>query len=219
MKQVFPYYDMPATLRYGDKLWPEPPHVYFANMNPTVDIGAFQRIYGPLLHSPVSPSAFEIVKAQEILQKAWRGDEPSLHAVIEGSPVLSDPTKPAELPRIGAHVNFIWTHVFRLEDPPNHKIDISIQGMTIHASDVWSFMRLAFMRDYSTGQTKVCANPDCKTPFFLQSKKGQQFCSHSCASITGVRRWRAKQEETKTSRKSGGANAKEAKKQKRRRSR
>jgi hypothetical protein len=191
MKQVFPYYDIPATLRYGDKLWPEPPHVYFANM---VDIGAFQRIYGPLLASPVPPSALEIVKAQEILQKAWRGDEPSLRAVIEG---YDPPFEPAKLPRIGEKVKLFWTNLFRLDQPPNHTIDISTQGMTIHASDVWSFMRLAFMRDYSLGKTKVCANSDCKTPFFLQSKKGHQFCSHSCASIAGVRRWRAKQEQTK----------------------
>ena len=191
-------------------------------MNPTEGMGAFQRIYsGPLLASTVQPSGEAIVAAQEMLRKAWRGDEHSLHEVIEGSDSVWE-SSPLKLPHIssaGEPINIISSRYIRLEDPARFDTKISAQGMTIHAKDVWSFMRLAFMCDYTTGKTKVCANPDCKTPFFLQSRKGQLLCSHYCASGTNVRRWRFKQKQRKTSHKSGRANAKEANKQKRRISR
>jgi hypothetical protein len=200
MKRVFGYYELPgAAIRYGgEKLWPQFPHVYFANMNPTEGMGAFKRIYGPLLASPVQPSGDAIVAAQEMLRKAWRGDEHSLHEVIEGSDSVWE--SPSEIQRIssaGEPINIIFSGYSRLEDPPRFETKINAQGMTIHAKDVWSFMRLAFMCDYTTEKTKVCANPDCETPFFLQSRKGQLFCSHYCASGTNVRRWRSKQEQTK----------------------
>jgi hypothetical protein len=197
MKRVFGYYELPgAAIRYGgDKLWTDYPHVWFANMNPAEGMGAFQRIYGPLLVSPVQPSNMAILAAQEMLQKAWRGDEHSLHEVIEGSDSVWEPS--SKLPEITAEVTLHYSNYARLEHPPRFETKIDAQGMTIHAKDVWSFMRLAFMCDYTTEKTKVCANPDCKTPFFLQSRKGQLFCSHYCASGTNVRRWRSKQEQTK----------------------
>jgi hypothetical protein len=196
MKRVFPYYDVLATIRYGDKPWPEFPHVYFANINPTEDMGVFRKRYGLLLNSPFQPSDVAIVKAQEMLRKAWKRDERALKVVLEGfSGSWEPPSKPpSRLPEIGEGVTFLpGPGCARLEDPPKFETKINAQGMTLHASDIWSFLRLAFMRDYVDGKTKICANLNCQTPFFLQGKKGQMFCSHSCASVAGVLRWRAKQ--------------------------
>jgi hypothetical protein len=57
-------------------------------------------------------------------------------------------------------------------------------------SDLWTLIRLLFWRDRANGKAKVCANPDCLTPWFLESRRGQKYCSHSCAVLINVRRFR-----------------------------
>lgn len=40
---------------------------------------------------------------------------------------------------------------------------------------------------------KICANPDCPHPYFLQKRKGQIYCSHPCAVLINVRRFRERE--------------------------
>lgn len=42
---------------------------------------------------------------------------------------------------------------------------------------------------------RMCENPDCPTPYFLEARKGQKYCSHKCAVLINVRRFRARREE------------------------
>lgn len=55
---------------------------------------------------------------------------------------------------------------------------------------LWQFIRLSFALDVVNGKAAVCANPDCPAPYFLRTRKGQQFCSHKCAVLINVRRFR-----------------------------
>ena len=63
-------------------------------------------------------------------------------------------------------------------------------GLEIVARDLWALTRLLFLRDYASGKAKLCTNPDCETPYFLVVRRGQKFCSHACAVLINVRRFR-----------------------------
>lgn len=202
MKKVFPYYELTASIRFGDKAWPEYPHVYLANMEMSEDsIHAFLRLYGRLFEErePVSPlpktdaavwspvirkgqkepmSIQAVAAAQRVLRGAWR-NEPDWFAAIAGH----DPEQDA----------FIYK-------PMQPELSVTDTGIELITPDVWTFARLGFLRDHALGKTKICANPDCTSPhgtmYFLQAKQGQMFCCHRCAVRVNVRRFR-KESETK----------------------
>ena len=73
------------------------------------------------------------------------------------------------------------------------RLDVSAQGIDIAVVELWNLVRLLFLRDYWDGRTKVCANPDCSSRYFLEQRKGQQYCSHKCAVLMNVRRFRQRQ--------------------------
>jgi hypothetical protein len=73
------------------------------------------------------------------------------------------------------------------------RLDVGAKGIDIAVVDLWNFVRLLFLRDYSAGKTKVCGNPDCVSRYFLEQRKGQQYCSHKCAVLMNVRRFRQRQ--------------------------
>jgi hypothetical protein len=73
------------------------------------------------------------------------------------------------------------------------RVDLRPNGVDIAVVDLWSLVRLLFLRDHAVGRTGVCANKDCLSPYFLQTRKGQKFCSHKCAVLMNVRRFRERQ--------------------------
>jgi hypothetical protein len=196
MKRIFPYYDLTATIRYGDKPWPEYPHVELANMDLSDDsIHAFTKRYGPLFAdyeftSPLPRTDFQLSQrgntesgkkwmdmrmvsnAQKTLREAWRNSPEYLKAIAG-----HDPEQDA----------FLYA-------PMQPVIAMTDTGIELIAPDIWTFIRLAFLRDHAAGDTQICANPNCKfphgTPYFLQSKRGQLFCRHRCAVFANVRRFR-----------------------------
>jgi hypothetical protein len=205
MKRIFPYYDLEATLRCGDKPWPEWPHVYLANIKGPEDFRSFTKKFGGELfrwrvskwpmpkRADTSPAASdwvrspaideptqttyllaedELKQAGELLRSAWQGDVIALE-VIAGK---SRDDRLLPVVRAGIKADLVITEG---------------GGIEIVAQDLWSFARLAFLRDYALGNTQICNNPDCnRTPYFLQSKKGQKFCEHRCAVLANVRRFR-----------------------------
>jgi hypothetical protein len=78
------------------------------------------------------------------------------------------------------------------EDVTAH-IDVNPRGVEIAVHDLWDLARLLFLRDFAAGRTKVCANEDCGSRYFLEQRKGQKFCSHNCAVLINVRRFRSRQ--------------------------
>jgi hypothetical protein len=75
------------------------------------------------------------------------------------------------------------------------RLDVTAKGIDIAVVDLWNLIRLLFLRDYWEGKTKVCANPHCASRYFLEQRKGQQYCSHKCAVLMNVRRFRQRQTE------------------------
>lgn len=189
MKRVLPYYPPPpatlqAVIRYGFTPWVEFPHVYLANMKINEDsIRAFFHLYGspfegfgferPLpkkireaMDRPGWPVSEELVQgAQEILRAAWRHAPP--HPEITAGPKKG-----------------------LLSSPPETVLQVTATGVEIHCKDIWSFLRLAFACDAALNKLKICGNPDCETPYFRESRKGQTFCTHKCAVLMNVRKFR-----------------------------
>src|SRR5262249_52907581 len=71
------------------------------------------------------------------------------------------------------------------------ELEADPKGLELRVRDLWTLIRLLFLRDHTRGKAKVCANPDCSTPCFIQVRRGQKYCSHSCAVLINVRRFRA----------------------------
>jgi len=213
-------------------MWPDPPHVCFANLSSTPsDIAHFEQIYGPIsgeldesdggrlgrselsveqefrettagtsrvllerrrqvkrLTDPawqtqiassrreLSADALAQVRIrQEILRRAWHRDNTALQQMGIG---LSG-ARNAE-PTYGA----IRIHPL-----------VTPTGIDLYAGDMWSFIRVAFMRDFFLGRTRICANNayECPSPYFLETRKGQTFCCHKCAVQMNVRRFRERE--------------------------
>ena len=72
------------------------------------------------------------------------------------------------------------------------------EGIDIAVVDLWNLTRLLFLRDYSAGRTRVCSNPDCSSPYFLQQRRGQKYCTHKCAVLMNVRRFREREAKVKS---------------------
>ncbi len=82
--------------------------------------------------------------------------------------------------------------------------ELVIRGneIEIAVGDLWSLMRILFLRDRAEGRAKVCANADCpERPYFLQTRKGQKYCRHECAVLVNVRRFRERAKKGKRAKK------------------
>ncbi len=112
----------------------------------------------------------EVTSAQELLRRAWRGESDAVKKVEEEAIRGTHYTKGLEV-RSSARAG----------------------GVEFVAGSLWSFMCILFLRDYGMDRARVCANPDCPAPYFLQARKGQKYCSQRCAVLINVRRFRKRQ--------------------------
>ena len=76
-------------------------------------------------------------------------------------------------------------------------------GTEIVVENLWTLIRLMFMRDYRDERLTKCARPDCVRPYFLAVRKSHKFCSHHCAVLATTRRFRAGQAKARQSLKQG----------------
>jgi hypothetical protein len=200
------YYATKAAIRYYgpevERKWPDPPHVAFANLSlDDATLRMFTQRYGPLYTPPKRSPAEEVLvseskdpfatasalsrlfvpdlgraqKMQELLRRAWRGER---FAIVE---LEHDLMQKGLRPWFG-----VTEKVLGLKDAPT-------DALTLWADDIWTLVRIAFLMDYKEGRAKICANPDCPTPCFVESRKGQEFCTHKCAVLINVRRFRERQ--------------------------
>jgi PAS domain-containing protein len=86
-----------------------------------------------------------------------------------------------------------WRRAVHPEDIDAHveKFRAAAAARGICGHPVGSVFRSLFLRDCGAKKTRVCVNPDCPAPYFLQTRKGQKFCTHRCAVLVNVRRFRA----------------------------
>lgn len=201
------YYALRATLRYYSheslRTWIEPPHVFLANMPITErSILKFNRTYGQIGgtweaeepetrevadKSPRKKRSFyvigdaglqEVQRKQTLLRRAWTKDRAAFKTLWLGGSMAdvvdaSDPTSKIKVETI-----------------------VTPAGIDLVAGDMWSFTRIAFLRDFVLGRVQVCLNPDCRAPYFLTSRKGQKYCTHQCAVLMNVRRFREREKRT-----------------------
>jgi hypothetical protein len=80
-----------------------------------------------------------------------------------------------------------------LGDIPQTRLWVRQKGAEVVIEDLWPLVRVMFSRDRWDGRTKKCASPDCPAPFFLAVRKGQKFCSQTCAVRVNVRRFRERE--------------------------
>lgn len=210
------YYEIEGTFRYynpqAKNRGTEPAHQYFANLNLTPKaLIMFSRRFGSLFWGPdvalpeptvinpvqqapeedqsdmappfVSDDRFweryylAAKQAQEALQGAWSHDMEALGNIL-----------PSE----------IWTQslpaqheVGSVSGPPYAAfMQIGAHGIEVRMADLWSYIRFAFAYDLAREKAKLCANRDCPTPYFIELRRGQLFCSHKCAVLINVRRFR-----------------------------
>ena len=160
--------DRPADL----EKWNEPPHLFLANLlsdetgwPKLAALRKFTVTYG-ILNGYKGPESWIVNPAntrgsQTLLQKAWRGDMDEL-SEIEMGDVAQD-----------------------------SEASFTRDGMELRIDDLWTLTRMLLLRDHAAGRARVCAIEDCpRTPYFLQARKGQHFCSHPCAVLANVRRFR-----------------------------
>jgi hypothetical protein len=170
---IGPYYT-------GSPQWKRPPHEFLAHQEleqwDADRVLAFTRRFGPLApikrrigHHDSAPGDEVRIDVprfdgmRQLLCEAWRGDKAAIEEISSG---LS-----ADL-----------------------EVEFSAGGeLRLVVRDLWSLVRLLFLRDYAAGKTKVCASSDCTCPYFLQVRRGQQFCSHKCAVLINVQRFRERE--------------------------
>src|ERR1700741_1890350 len=185
------YYATKAVIRYYvpgcERKWPDAPHVAFANLQlDDGSLGIFTKRYGPLYTPPKwsraekavietgkdplgtamllsRSSASELsraLKLQKLLRQSWRKDR---LAIVE---LEHDLMRQGLKPWFG-----VTEETLQLKDAPS-------DALTLWADDMWTVVRAAFLMDYKIGRIKICGNPDCVTPYFVEGRKGQGFCSH-----------------------------------------
>jgi hypothetical protein len=178
--------------RTDSSRWKEPPHIVLANLTSPIPeaIQAFIRRYGPLAgrstHLMVVNGAQQFyenvakfIAFQKLLQEAWMGNDEAVKKIGDRIAVKRDRYDPKLKQWVGGKSK-IW-------------LSASGQSIEAHLTELEPFICLLFLRDYAKGDTGVCTNPDCPAPYFLRERKGQQFCTHKCAVLINVRRFRAAQ--------------------------
>jgi hypothetical protein len=183
--------------------WSTPPHLALANlptyrkgssdMRPVSDGGldpkaaeAFIRRYGPVytdddvwLDDKRFPAGYfketvdAIHGAQYLLRKAWSGN----------SEVIGEHFSDGTLSESFKVVSF--------EILQNYAARRSSEVL-LETEVLWEYIRYLFLTDYSEKRLSVCEREDCPTPYFVQQRKGQRYCSHDCAVVENVRRFRTK---------------------------
>jgi hypothetical protein len=111
-------------------------------------------------------------------------------------------TRPRHIKRFQELLRRAWKGeekaIRRMETKLAARVDVSASGIDIAVIDLWNLVRLLFLRDYRAGRTKMCANPDCSSPYFLQQRQGQRYCTHKCAVLVNVRRFREREAKVKS---------------------
>ena len=161
----------PSNLPFDLRRWKEPPHVQLANLpsdaNRHLDpaaLLAFTRRYGVV--SGRHDAGIRVVSIDDVqrFQKYLRD-------AWEGDEKVFDQMRVDEMGQLRLHP----------------------RGAEIAVNDLWTLIRVMFLRDWLDGRAKVCGNPDCPAKYFLAVRKGQKFCGHRCAVLINVRRFREEQ--------------------------
>lgn len=180
MKKLFAYYEIPTTLRLDKQQarpWPEWPHIALANIpaNNAAAWKAFKETYGCQQWDAEDAAGWRCV-----LQAEW--ERVAKETSQTGQGVRGDLTYTPD------------TLDLRFAITPQGEIEMV-------AASLRDFIIAAFWRDAALGRVKICPSPECPNRYFLESKRGQIYCSHRCAVRENVRRFRLEHEKKQRTRK------------------
>jgi hypothetical protein len=171
--------------------WKEPPHIVLANLPESEPMGALQerpggapldskgveafiRKYGILAHSTsdgefaiaenadsaepaeqtFSVTSEEMADVQNLLRRAWKQEPSALVDVQKAASVV------------------VAVRLLTIEDGGRG----TAGTVELVATNLWNFLCILFMRDYSAGKIGVCAHPGCPAPYFIKKRRTQKVC-------------------------------------------
>jgi hypothetical protein len=151
--------------------WPQQPHVFFANLKlDWQSMLGFTRTYGQLLRSEsvsdqgTTESDLELYsQMQQLLRDAWRGNQTAIEVI-----------------QFGAYKS-------EIAGPIDVKPVPTSNGLDIYTHDLWTYIRLAFLADLD--RAKVCANPDCISPYFLAKRHDTKLCGSELCATWAQQQW------------------------------
>lgn len=148
--------------------WKDSPHVALANLRDDPQAALrFTRTYGVLSprykDDPMSFPLRDVFRYRDDLRAAWEGRNKMFFWWLESY---------AGLPAV---------------------LRARRSGLEMVITELRTLVHLMFSRDYWDGRVKKCASPDCPAPYFLAVRRGQKFCSHECAVLINVRRFRERE--------------------------
>ena len=171
----FPIAEVPGFVTLGDikpfplSGWKEPPHVALANLRADLTdsgpVRKFTKEYGYLAGIESAGS--------------WRVD---LVGLVDFQNQVRDAWRgnayALQLGLRGA------SDVFFSVGPKQNELSIG---------SLRTLIEVVTLQDCAGERLGLCANTDCPAPFFLKVRKGQNFCSHRCAVLINVRRFRERE--------------------------
>ena len=167
-------------LMAGEHSGGEQPHEALANLRSEENaVKAFKAHWGELLASGKAKSlnlrarlgqpgllvdyVGPETELQQRLRDAWRDDESALRYINYS---------------IAGHMKTVW------EFRKGH-IEVAVD-------DLWSTICILFLRDHAAHKTAICANPDCKSPYFIRKRKTQKYCESGPCTEYAQRRYALK---------------------------
>ena len=181
-----------SSLPVDPRRWKDPPHVALANLGyasdrrggvaSEKDIVWFTERYGPLGVEGGADTAalgeepfwtkLEVFRwFQRNLREAWRKPDASLF--------LNPPGQDAK--------GMLGYDLMRITcEAKNGRLEL--RPMTCA-----DYISILLTRDLAAGCAKVCQNPKCVSPYFVAKRRDAKFCSHPCAVLVNVIKFRQRQ--------------------------
>lgn len=150
--------------------WKEPPHLVLANLRTDdfASVAKFTREYGYLAGEREGNryrlDLKRLIEFQKLVRDTWRGLDTDSLAIDLDLPHRS-----------------------------GLRLSIDSKGSDLGIDSLRTLIEILVLRDVAEDRVEICDNRECLAPYFLKVRQGQKFCSHPCATLINVHRFRARQ--------------------------
>jgi hypothetical protein len=201
-------YYHPKVVKEKGIRWPDPPHVYFANLQlDWKSLLKFDKTFGPLLREhlhlkrEMAATTEKAPNLTDFERDQFATTEHKFEIAIYDPDDVQHACGMQQLLRDAwkgdGHAVAILQYGGDLTTqqgpygPPRLSAVPSAHGIDIYAEDLWNYIRVAFLSDHAAGRTRVCANPDCGAgaPYFLAKRKDQRICGNDKCAAWAQREW------------------------------
>jgi hypothetical protein len=199
-------YYHPEVVKEKGIRWPDPPHVYFANVQLNwKSLLTFDNTFGPLLreHRRLPPEMTAILEKAlnltDIERQRWASEKAKFKIAIYDPGDVRVACGMQELLRNAWRGEQLAIQILEFGGdrtmqqgpygPPRLTAIPSPHGIDIYTEDLWNYIRVAFLSDHAAGLTRVCGNPECEAPYFLARRKDQRQCGNDKCTAWAQREW------------------------------